>query len=330
MVAIPFPKHDEGEGLAFTREYIMPPMYKLMEQNLLFMNLATFEGVGDTDSFTYRTVDDALGDDAKKEIPVIFSMSADMPEVQISYGQTKSGSLSMKAVSFRMDRRAVRRNQITDDIARTIRRIGTWMAQDFNRQMGATLMANSTTPDWNPSAIWSADNAVPVKDIVSFTEKMMSENRPYQATDVYVNRANFAELRAYLAESGMEFVRQTNYMGQPNMGTNMSIYIPMAGVNVHGVWRGVDEGTIMAVDATQKPLSVYYYNDPKFSIPTFKYGPDKGTDQGRGGSTQSVPNFGFNMDVIEEPFSKDMVMQFWFDNAIVVKDQFATIVDTGI
>jgi len=51
---------------------------------------------------------------------------------------------------------------------------------------------------------------------------------------------------------------------------------------------------------------------------------------GRGGSETVIPNIGLNMDIYEEQRSKDTVMQFWFENAVVCKDPYSVIRKTGI
>jgi hypothetical protein len=93
------------------------------------------------------------------------------------------------------------------------------------------------------------------------------------------------------------------------------------------MFSGITDGHILGLDRNHKgAASVFYYNDPQYSVPEVSY---ETVVDGKP-IQRTVPNFGLSMYRYKEDDTHDTIIQLWMDHVTVVKDAYGILYDTGL
>lgn len=304
-----------------SREFIIPKIFELMNPYLSFLDLLEkVKSPARSVQFKKETVSDAS--DTKKAYPRKRSPSAKWTYVDITPMSVDSAILSKEGFAVRIDEDALQYIEGVDEIKRAYRKMSYWLAESLNDRAGDSIIAGATTPDsWTPAAVWSDAGAKPVEDLRKLKYKIKRDGYAYRLTDVLLNDTNMEELEGYLSSLVTNDAKQAQVYGNPVV-SNDSIQIPIVGT-VRSLMSAIPEGELLGMDRNNPAATLYYNNNPKYSVDQINYrGPD--------GQYKTVPNFGFNVKTFEDNESHDTIIQMWFDNTIVVKEPYAVLHGTGI
>ena len=201
--------------------------------------------------------------------------------------------------------------------------VGYWVAEYMNTGIYSTLDAGSTDSGITVSGVWSATTSTPVDDARAFKNSMKREGYPYRMTNMYVNMDNFEEMEIYLAQSDIAKYRDA----ADAIGNGDEMVLPMAGKPVmRGMFSGITEGDIMGLDKNHPGSTLFYHNDPLFSVPQIAF---EVIENGKP-TTKQVQNFGLSTHRYFEDDTHDTVIQVWMDYTVVVKDAYSIITENGI
>jgi hypothetical protein len=182
-----------------TKRFVIPKMYEIMNPLLAWTDIfpmvkATAPVVG------YKQESTSDSGDTKKEKPRLMTTSGQWTYVNISQFTMKSAILNKKGYAIKIDQDALDYTEGVDEILRAFRKTGFWIAEDFNDRISSEITASATalSTDWTPAAVWSDANATPIADLEELEDVFIREGYPYRLTDVYVQKANFKELKKYL------------------------------------------------------------------------------------------------------------------------------------
>lgn len=303
------------------KEYVVPTVFKIMEPYLAYLDMLPKVETSSR-SVKYKQENTSASTDTKKKQPVTRTPSSRFPFVDITSVSIESALLNQEGFAVRIDEDAIQFTEGIDEINRAFNRVGYWLAQDVNTATGSALTGGATTPTWTPVAAWSAATAQPITDLIRLSAQMDREGYPYDMTDVYIQSDNYYELLEYLATVDVDAEKRRTLYGVPDM-TAKDIDIPVLGATVHGLKSGITEGNILAMDKNNPAGTIFYNNNPKYSTAKITY-------QISDGTTQTVPNIGFNYNSYVEDDTHDTVMQFWVDQVTVVKEPYAALYDSGI
>jgi len=295
--------------------------YKIAETHLRFMQYAV-PVPEKGKAFLYRYDGTGASSDANKPTGLPLAIiGSDLPEINIGRGSYGADVTLKRGFSMRIPHDIIREDPTgLSEIMRAYNTAGYWMAYIINNEWLVAAKAGAgSTSTFSPSAVWSSDEATPIKDLVAFQKDMRRAGYPYRLTDVFLEDTNFYELRQYLLGVDVEFLKMQNLMGVPTVDQD-NIFVPTVG-EVHAVISGLDEGAILGMDRNNPAVELHYYNDPKFSIPEVKY------ETIVGGAKQIVtaPNYGMHYNVYEEDKSHDTVMQFWFEGKFSVAESYGLL-----
>ena len=288
-------------------------MYEAAEPNLSWVDYVT-PVKEDKSVFQYAYNDTNKSGDAKKKKPALMQIGGLFPEIDMSRGSVTSKAIDSHGFSIRLPRTLMRGPSGVNEIKRVYDTAGVWMSEVVNTNIITALKAGATTSftHFSPSVTWDDAAATPVSDLRDFARDMKVEKYPYRMTDIFQYENNWYELVDYLADIDTNEYKQRNIFGTPSVDTD-TVTVPMAGI-VHSLMSGMSEGQTLGLDAKNPVGDLHYYNDPKFSVPSFSY--DTIVD---GNSTmKTVPNMGFNFFQYEEDDTHDIVFQFWNEQATVV------------
>lgn len=299
-------------------KYLLPSaaletMYKAAEPHLSWIDYVNT--VREEKSvFQYAYNDTNKSGDGKKKKPALMQIGGLFPEIDMSRGSVTSKAIDSHGFSIRLPRTLMRGPTGANEIKRVYDTAGFWMAEVVNTNIITALKAGATTSftKYSPAALWSAAGAAPISDLRDFARDMKVEKYPYRMTDIFMYENNWYEMVDYLAEIDINEYKQKSIFGTPTVDSD-TITVPMAGL-VHSLMSGMSEGQVLGLDGKNPVGDLHYYNDPKFSVPTFNY---ETIVDGKA-TVKNVPNMGFNYFQYEEDDTHDIVFQFWNEQATVV------------
>jgi len=301
-------------------------VYEKLEPNLIFLDLVT-PIKEESNAFMYRT--DAVGaaSDPKKETPPMVAQGAQFPEIDRSRKTTVSELTKTKGFAMRIPRDLIRQgiagmNEILDNYERA----GYWLAEAINTEFATALTTGATTSftNFSPAAIWSAEGAAPIYDLMCMAQDMDREGYAFKMTDAFTNKAGFDELNRYLMFMDVTDSSRA-LMGKPEI-TRDSIYIPSLDATVHKVKTGMTDGYVLGMDGQANVAECHYHIDPKYSIADVSYK----TIVNGAETTKTTPNFGIHFNQFEEQDTHDTVMQFWYEIKAVVTKPYGLLYGSGI
>ena len=302
---------------------VLSEIMRVMDPDLVFDGMIPYVDSGG-EPVTYL-VKGSKSADAKKQTPRLMTPSSKFPEVEITRMTKKSAILSEEGLAIRLDKDAIQKKAGIDMIMDSFQTVGYWLAEYMNTRMYSTLRAGGTDAGMTPTSVWGTEStATPMRDVRVFRNGMKREGYPYRCTDVYVESTNFNEMEAFLIASDIPAYREAAI----SVGNGDAITLPMAGKpTFHGMFSGITHGDILGLDKNHPGSSLYYNNDPQFSVPTISY-ETFGFDGVS--KTKTIKNFGLSTHRYFEDDTHDTVIQIWFDNVIVVKDAYSIIYDNQL
>lgn len=309
-----------------TKEFVVPKLYEIMSPLLAFVDV--FPKVQSTArTVAYKREKTSDSADANKQYPSVLTSSSQFSYLTINQMEIKAASLNKKGFAIKIDQDALDYVEGVDEIQRALRKVGYWLAQDYDNQVSAEIAASGTalSSGWTPAAVWSdTANATPIADLEDLEDCFIREGYPYKLTDVYVNRTNYKELKKYLTSIDIDSFKQQSLYGVPNTGTDV-MNIPVVGTTVHRLLSGVSDGSIVAMDRNNPGMTIFYNNSPRFSTNVGAY------DTIEDGTRVRKPySFGFNFNRYTDQSTLEEVLQFWYDIAPVVIEPYAIATGTGI
>jgi hypothetical protein len=303
----------------------LPLIYEIMEPNLIWADMLK-QVPEESNSFMYQYDSAGKSGDAKKQTPPMRAGGAKFPRLDKSRRTTASGLTEQNGFEIAIPRSVIRTtNRGVLEIQDAFNTAAFWMAEWQNTNILAALEAGATAAASTPTAVWSADTAVPVDDLIQFAAVMDREGYPFRMTDVFVNKAEWYELKSYLTSVDIGDLKQKAMYGVPEIVKDR-IYIPVADVTVHKVMSGMTDGDIIGIDAKQKPGELHYYNDSAFSTAKVSYKTMVDSKE----TTVTTPNLGMHFYQYTEDDTKDTILQFWIENKTVVTKPYGILHDTGI
>ncbi len=309
------------------KDVALPLVYEVMEPNLIWPELLR-QVPETTNAFMYQYDSAGKSGDSKKQTPPMRTGGAKFPRLDRSRRTVASGLLQQNGFEVAIPRAVIRNEQNgVSEIAEAYKTAGYWMAEWINTNVLAALVAGGTdlSTDFTPTAVWSAAGATPVDDLIRFASNMDREGYPFRLTDVFVNKAEWYELKAYLTSIDIDIMKQRASYGMPEI-TKDNIFVPVVDSNIHKVMSGMTDSRIIGIDAKNPAAEIHYYNDPEFSTVDVTY--DTVIDSQP--TSVTVPNLGIHFYQYEEDDSHDTIIQFWVENKTVVNKPFGIIYDTGI
>jgi hypothetical protein len=304
-----------------TKEAVLSEMMRIMDPELVFLGVIPYVDSGGENP-TYG-VKANKSSDAKKQTPRLKTPSSKFPEVEITRITKRSAVLSEEGLSIRLDKDAIQKKAGIDMIMDAFQTVGYWIAEYMSTGIYTTMDNGSTDSGITISNAWSADAATPLDDARAFKNAMKREGYPYRMTDLYVHMDNFEEMETYLAQSDVAAYRDAALA----VGNGDEMILPMAGKPVlRGMFSGITEGDIMGLDRFHPGASLFYNNDPMFSVPQIAF---ETIENGKP-TPKKVQNFGLSTHKYFEDDTHDTVIQIWIDYAVVVKDAYGIITENGI
>ena len=302
-------------------------VYSKVEPNLRFTDWTVGPIQEDRAAFVYLFDSTNTSGDSKKQRAPRHVGGADLPRIDFSVPSTSSAITEKKGFEVALPRDIVRDGIAgRNAILRTYEKASFTLAEQINTSILSTITAGATTPTWTPTAVWSDDTATPVKDLMDFAKVFDQEGYPYKFTDGFVNKDGFYELKEYL-----NFLDGTQFNDQRPVGTMIdrdTIYVKQADATIHKVMSGMTDSYLLGMDKNNLGAEMHTYSDPSFamtgasvSYPTIENGKTV---------TKSAPNLGLHFYAYMEDDTKDTIMQFWFENKVVVTQALALQYDSGI
>ena len=303
------------------KEAVLSEIMRIMDPELVFLGVIPYvDSGGENPTYGIKA---SKSSDAKKQTPRLKTPSSRFPEVEITRITKRSAVLSEEGLSIRLDKDAIQKKAGIDMIMDAFQTVGYWVAEYMNTGIYSTLDAGSTDSGITVSGVWSATTSTPVDDARAFKNSMKREGYPYRMTNMYVNMDNFEEMEIYLAQSDIAKYRDA----ADAIGNGDEMVLPMAGKPVmRGMFSGITEGDIMGLDKNHPGATLFYHNDPLFSVPQIAF---EVIENGKP-TTKQVQNFGLSTHRYFEDDTHDTVIQVWMDYTVVVKDAYSIITENGI
>jgi hypothetical protein len=306
-----------------TKEFVIPKIYEIMEPYLAFVDM--FPKVQSTArTVAYKQEKTSDSGDANKQYPRTLTSSGQFTYVTINQMEAKAATLNKKGFAIKIDQDAIDFTEGVDEIQRALRKVGFWLAQDYDNLISAEIIATakalttSTSGDgWSPTAVWSADTSTPIKDLEELEDGFIKEGYPYRLTDLFINKTNFKELKEYLTSVDIGEYKQTNLYGVPTQGIDR-MEIPVVGTTVHRLLSGISEGAALALDKNNPGMTIFYNNSPRYSTTTGSY-----KTMADGSKVLRPYSLGFNFDRFTDRETHEEVLQFWYDVAPVTLEPYA-------
>ncbi len=307
--------------------YALPLIYEIMEPNLIWPDL--LKAVPESsNAFMYQYDSDGMSGDTKKQTPPARTGGAKFPRLDRSRRTVASGLLQQNGFEVAIPRAVIRNEQQgVSEIAEAYKTAAFWMAEWQNTNALASITSGGTdlSGDFTPTAVWSAAGATPVDDLIRFASNMDREGYPFRLTDVFVNKAEWYELKGYLTSIDVDIMKLRSVYGIPEI-TKDRIFIPVVDSNIHKVMSGMTDSRIIGIDRNNPAAEIHYYNDTQYASADVSY---ETVIDGQS-TTVNVPNLGIHTYSYEEDDSHDTILQFWIEHKVVVTKPYGIIYDTGI
>lgn len=308
-----------------TKRFVIPKMYEIMNPLLAWTDIFPMvKATAPVVAYKQETTSDSR--DTKKEKPKLKTSSGQWTYVNISQFTMKSALLNKKGFAIKIAEDALDYVEGVDEIMRAFRKIGFWIAEDFNDRISSEIAANGTalSASWAPNKPWDDPNATPIADLEDLEDCFIREGYPYRLTDVFLHKTNFKEYRKYLTSVDISDWKQENLYGNPK-GDSDVIQVPVINTTVHRLLSGVDEGSIIAIDRNNPGITIYYNQSPRYSVMSGNY-----TTMQNGQQVSKTLSYGFNYNRYTNQDTHEEVIQLWYDNAPVTLEPYAVATDNGI
>ena len=307
-----------------TPEFVIPRVYDIMNPLLSFVDM--FPKVKSTARvIAYKQESTSDANDANKQLPRRLTTRSQFTYVTINQMEIKSAVLNKKGFAIAIDQDALDFTEGVDEIERALRKLGYWLAQDYDNQVSSAISAGGTsiTSDFTPTAVWSDQNANPIADLEELEDIMIREGYPYRLTDVFLHKDNFKELKKYLTSADISESKQKEIYGVPTVGLD-KMTIPVIGATVHRLLSGISDGGIIGIDRNNPGMTIYYNQSPRYSTMTGAY-----ETRANGNRVRKPYSFGFNFNRYTDQETHEEILQFWYDIAPVVHEPYAILVGTN-
>jgi hypothetical protein len=306
-----------------TKEFVLPRLYQIMDPYLAWIDI--FPKVA-ADSRAVRVKKDNYSDSTDPLIkkPVFYGGTEDLPMIDVTSVTIDAAILKQKGFGIQIDRDAIRFTEGIDVLTRTYNRVAYWLAKALDTEVASQCTADGTTSFtyFSPPAVWDAAGATPVADLINLSEDMVREGYPYKLTDVYLEKANYYELLKYLVNIDIGDAKQREVYGMPD-ATRQSLTMPVIGADVHMLQSGLTHGYLLGLDRNNLGATIFYNNDPMYSMGSFTY-------QKSDGTTVTVPNIGLHMHQWVDDKTHNTIMQFWWDCTTKVLEPYSVLYGSGL
>ena len=304
-----------------TKEFVIPKLYEIMNPLLAFVDI--FPKVQSTArTIAYKKERTSDSADTNKQAPRILTSSSQFTYLTINQMEIKAAVLNKKGFAIKIDQDALDFTEGVDEIQRALRKVGFWLAQDYDTQVSRAITSGGTdiTSTWSANAVWSdLDNATPIADLEELEDEMIREGYPYRLTDVFLYKDNFKELKKYLTSADISESKQKEIYGVPTVGLD-SMTIPVVGATVRRLLSGISDSQVIAIDRNNPGMTIFYNNSPRYSTATGAY--DTVAD---GKKVRKPYSFGFNYNRYTDQETHEEVLQFWYDIAPTVIEPYALL-----
>lgn len=305
------------------KEMALPILYAKMEPALIWQNYVRMVPEED-DAFLYRYNDVSMTDDTKRKEPPMHESGALFPELDYTRPETGAAMTESRGFSMRIPRKVIRRVGGANEIMKAYEVAGFWMATFVNTAIGAALVAGATSASWSP-AVWSG-SAAPLDDLLDFVSVINDrEGFDYRVGEILLEKVNYGELQRYLMDIDLAEFKQKSLYGMPEVKRD-ALYIPVLDATIRKVKSGLTHSYVLGVDVDNPGGEYHYYNDPDFATAKVSY--DTVIDGKK--ATQTVKNIGIHFDQFQEKYSKDTIIQFWYEGKAVVTQPYALVYGNGI
>jgi hypothetical protein len=307
------------------RDVAMMSMYPLLNQKLMWLSPENGNFVNriqvDTDAISYLKQTYTPSSDPKKELPPDRVPGTAFPEIDRTRMTENPAVLKQKGFRLRIPKKVLLDVKMARaEIQENYDYASYLLAEAVNTNMYSeiTSQANTSTTKFVPSAVWSAEGAKPILDLVHLAEDMDVDGQPFNMTDAFINKTNFWELNDYLLTVDVDSWKQQQLYGQPTI-TNDKINIPMFGAITKTA--GATEGSVLGMDRNNPAIEFYYRLDPDKSNPNISYKvKENGTER-----MVNTENFGFHYRWWEDVDTEDIIQEFSADFVTVVKKPYGVI-----
>lgn len=308
-------------------------IYEKVEPNLIFGDYVNGPILEDRAAFIYLEDSTGTSSDTKKQTAPRFQVGGDLPRLDFSLPTTAAGMTESKGFEVSVPRSVVRDGVAGQAaIERYFKKAGYILAEMVNTAQLAAMTGGATgaTTVFDVSVaaggVWSGADATPVTDLMALAQDMDVEGYPYRLSDVFMNKAGFYELKAYL-----NFLDGTQFNDQRPTGEMINrdtIYVKQADVTVHKVMSGMTDSYVLGMDMLNPGGEMHVYNDPQFSLgsPAIRY---QTVEDGKA-TTKTAPNVGVHFYSYMEDDTKNTILQFWFENKTVITQPLALQYVSGI
>lgn len=242
-------------------EFIEGIVNKRMEQQLDFMDMFPVVRT-DALSFSYFKDTTNAGADitsGQMGTPNQLGEISGLDTIEVSRISQAHGEMERFGYKLEFSQRQLREPDFIDEVKRAMDRAAFGMAKKMNDDIVDAMKANvNDVTEVAGAAVWSADEAVPTVDMLSFRAASEVEGYPYSLSDLYVHKDNYYEALKAIQSTDIAWV-QNPIGGLPAMPQ-------LNGVNLHNLHSTqLAEGGYLGVDKNYPGLTVYQYNDPKHS-----------------------------------------------------------------
>ena len=311
-----------------TAETALRTIYPKMEPELFWLDMFPAYKE-DQPTFMYETDTKGASGDPKKKKPSMQRVGAKFPEIDFSNETITPEVVNAKGFAYRISSDLLRGppNGIRNQYLKAYTRAGQWLAEALNAEVLAAMKAGATTPNWNPTAVWSSSNATPSKDLILLKGQMHREGYPFKLNQVYVNYANFNELEILLADKDSSGNARAiwNAIQKPD---DRTLVEPYSGIPVTYLDSGLNEGYILGIDTRNPVVEIHYFNNPEFATPNIRVQAGQNADGDP--IFKNVKNFGLGFSTYKEDDTHDLVMQFMYDFKPVVTQSYGILYGSGI
>lgn len=236
---------------------------KQLEQQLDFKDL--FDVVfTDAVSVAYSEDTTTAGDDITDGTmgsPLDMGELSELSTIEVSQITQKAGMLKPFGYQIKVSQRDMRRSEVIDELTRAVDRAAFGMAKKINDDIVTKLSAVSNDmTEVAGDAVWSADTADPMGDIVKFQEAMDLEGFPYQLTDLFLHKTNFYELKKFMIGIDRSWAMDPTG-GQKDVPN-------ILGVNIHNTHSSqLSESNIIGLDTRPgyRGMTIYAYRPPEMA-----------------------------------------------------------------
>lgn len=234
---------------------------KKMEQQLDFNGMFP-EVPTSALGFTYAQDTTSAGDDIASGIqgkPSPLAEAEELDEIEMSKIEYKSGILRGFGYQLKFSKKQLREAGVVDEITRGVDQAVFGISKKMNDdRLNAIKNVSNDVTEVNGATAWSADEANPVSDILSFVKASRVEGYPYQMNNLFVHNDNYFELLDYVQNVDIPWVQSPFKQG---------VQVPdINGVMIHNAFNTqISEGDYVGTDSRFPGLTIYKYLDPDHS-----------------------------------------------------------------